>query len=261
LHPSAQHVKPRGPLDPKYVENLATELAAFDDSLVMLGGVGDPVAHPDFCAIVHAMRESNVYGIAVQTTGQMLGDEQIAAIIENRVDVVAFTLDAWTPECYAEINRGGDLARATSAIDRLIKSRVEAKQAAPVIVPSLTKSTLNLHEVDAFFDGWIRKVGCAMLGTFSDYGGNLEDLAVSDMQPPDRAPCRRLTNRCYVTADGSVLACDQDLQAAAPLGHLGEQTLGEIWAGKRRSQLRSDHESGSFKAIEICAGCRQWHCP
>ncbi len=261
LRPSAAHLPNRGPIDPELVGKLAIEMSAYDDSLITLAGHGDPLLHPEFNSIVASIRRANVYGLAIRTTGQTLGEDHIRTLIENNVDVIEFTLDAWTPDVFTKCYERGQLQNATDAIERLIQARRKAQQATPIIVPSMTKSRLNISEMDPFFDGWIRKVGCALIGPYSNFGGQVVDLSVADMRPPQRVPCRRLTNRCFVAADGQVYPCDQDLKGSMSLGHLGQVTMHEVWEGKVHSNLLNSHATGDLAEYPTCARCTEWHRP
>ncbi len=261
LRPSIKHLPKRGPIDPKLAGKVASELATYDDSLITLAGHGDPLLHPEFISILTHVRSANVYGLAVRTTGQTLSDDHINALIENNVDIIEFTLDAWTPGVFANCYDGGKLQNSTDAIEQLIQARRDAKQATPIVVPSMIKSRFNIAEMDPFFDGWIRKVGCAVIGSFSHFGGQIEDQSVADMSPPQRGACRRLTDRCFVASDGNVYPCDQDLSASMPLGHLGQVTMGDIWQGKVHSILRTCHATGKLDEHPTCARCKEWHRP
>jgi radical SAM protein with 4Fe4S-binding SPASM domain len=261
LRPRGSRVPTRGPLNLGLLEKLAAELSTQDDSLVVLGGHGDPVRHPRFGEALAILRRSGLFGLCVYTSGQSLSEEALAALIEHRVDVVAFFVDAWAPETYARLSGGADLEAVRSAIDRVVRARHAARQAQPIIVPLMTKCAENLGELDDFFDGWIRANGCASVIGFSHFGERLGDLGVMDMSPPQRSPCRRIMDRCLVHADGSVVPCDQDYSAFRPLGHLGNQTLRQIWSSDQAVELRANHLLGRHEAERLCRPCSEWHRP
>ena len=261
LRPRGERVPQREPISLELVGRLAQELASEDDTLVVLGGHGDPVLHSQFAEIVATLREAGVFGIAVSTTGQRLADDAIAAMIRHRVDVVTFQVDAWTPELYARLTGGGDLDNARSAIARVEAARQRAGQPEPIIVPQMIKCLENLEELDPFFDGWVRKAGWATVIGYSHYGGRLPDRSAMDMSPPTRVACRRLSRRCVVLADGTVTPCDQDFGADLATGQLGQAKLEQVWSGEAYQRLRASHFDGRFDSCRLCAGCAEWHRP
>jgi radical SAM protein with 4Fe4S-binding SPASM domain len=202
-----------------------------------------------------------VYGLTVYTTGQQLDDSAIAAMVANQMDAVVVHLDAWTQETYARIHGGGELGVAVTAIERLVAAREAAHAPAPLIVPQFTKSKLNVHELDAFYDGWIRRIGAAVVAGHAHYAGTLEELGCIDMTPPARAACRRLSNRLMVLADGSITACDQDVTGGLALGHLATHTLRDVWNGPAALKLRASHAAGAWSNHSPCNRCAEWHRP
>ncbi|UCE61632.1 MAG: NTP transferase domain-containing protein, partial [Phycisphaerales bacterium] len=74
LRPRGSRVPGRGPIDLAIVEKIVSELARFDDALLVLGGFGDPLRHPQFAPVLDVIRstppnEKMIYGLAVRTSG------------------------------------------------------------------------------------------------------------------------------------------------------------------------------------------------
>jgi hypothetical protein len=210
--------------------------------------------------------------VALRTNGIALTDETIEAIVRHHVDVVSVTLDAANPDTYAKVHGSDAFDTVVRNIERLVSAR-EGKPAdgpgrpptvAPLVVAELVKCRETLPEMDVFFDGWIRKVGWAVLVGYNHYGGRLEDRSVVDMTPPHRTACRRIHTRCLVTAAADVLLCDQDFAAESPAsgsGGLGRATLGEIWRGSVFSAARDAHARGAYEDLRLCGRCQEWHRP
>ena len=174
-------------------------------------------------------------------------------MIEHRVDVLEVLIDAWTPELYGRLQcpddpSGADLETVCANLDRLAQTRERHGSAVPLVVPSMTKSRDNVHELDAFHDGWLKRIGAVTIQGFSHFGGTVDDRSVMRMAPPTRVPCRRLRSRCMVLADGSVTVCDQDVRGAHVVGNLGEQSLEACWRGSLLDRVRREHRAGRFGA-------------
>lgn len=261
LRPRGSRVPQRGPIDLDIVAKVSGELGAYDDSLVVLGGFGEPLLHPDFEEVCRILAEAGIYGVAVRTNGLALSDEINQTLMRHRVDVVTVLLDAWSNELYGQLYPGANFQALAQGIDRLSEARVAANQVEPLIAPQITKSRQTVGELDAFFDGWIRKVGCAVIEGFSHYAGQIEDWGVMDMSPPTRRPCRRLRSRCLVLADGRVPLCDQDFQGLTAVGDLASSTLEELWQSQDMRTARQRHDEGDHAALALCEACREWHRP
>src|SRR5262249_9775752 len=152
-------------------------------------------------------RQSEIYGLAVRTGGVDLTDDHIAAMIEHKVDVLEFLLDAWSPETYAKLQSPGDPQAARFdhvlvRIARVEEMRRERSSVFPLILPSFTKCRENVHELDAFYDGWTRRLGAVCINGSSHFARQFEDHSVIRMAPATRTACRRINSRCLVLADG-----------------------------------------------------------
>ncbi len=283
LHPRGERVKKRGPIDPSIVRRVASELAEYDDSLVVLGGFGDPLLHPDLKSVLAALGSKpdrrGFYGIALRTTAAALKEPAMRLLIDYQVDVLEVMLDAWTPSLYATLHSPSnpsraDLTAVLKALDELERLRLESSSVCPLVVPSFTKSRENVNELDEFYDGWMRKLGAVAIHGYSNRAGQLEDRSVINMAPATRTACRRLNTRCVVLADGRVTVCDQDFQGRitlpqvsdpeVPLGKLKDKpasVLSEIWNGTSFQSLRSAHHSERYDVTPLCAACQEWHRP
>lgn len=273
LRPRGSRVQSRGPIDPLIVQNIVEELSRYDDSLVVLGGFGDPLLHPDLISILKRIatvssdqQQKSIYGVCVRTTAVNLTDELIEAMITYRVDVLNVTLDAWSPQLYSQLQSpsnpsAADLHAVLKRLDHVAQMREQKKSVAPVVVTELTKSRDNVMELDDFHDGWLRKMGAVTISGYSHYAEQCEDRRVINMAPPTREGCRRIRSRCVVLADGRVTMCDQDFNGLQAIGQLGEQTLEQIWRGANFEKIRTAHRENQFNVNPLCAACDEWHRP
>lgn len=271
LRPRGAQIEPRGPIDPTIVARIVSEITQYDDALLVLGGFGDPLRHPQFGQIIEAIRKPSAngrvpFGVAVRTTGVDLSDELIESLIINEVDVLDVTLDAWTQGLYGRLHSPHDPARAEldavcKRLDRLAHVRQEHRSSAPIVIAEMTKTRDNVHELDDFHDGWLRQTGAVLISGHSHFAGQCEDLSVIKMAPSPRMPCRRLRSRCVVLADGRVTMCDQDFNGRHAVGTVHETSLESLWTASLLSDLRDAHRRHCFDTNPLCAACNDWHRP
>ncbi|MCC7291495.1 MAG: SPASM domain-containing protein [Phycisphaerales bacterium] len=280
LRPRGARVGSRGPISLALIRTLAETLGKSDDSLVVLGGFGEPLRHPRFAEVLKTLRDGGVYGIAVRTSGVDLTDEAMEAMVTARVDALTVQIDGWTAETWramhgpaapahgstrageASTSEGASLEAVRAGIDRLEQLKQARRCVAPIVVPEMVKARPTVGEMPEFFSGWIRALGTANIVGHTHRAGQLEPLAVMSMAPPRRTPCRRLWTRCMVLADGRVAACDQDFRGLQPIGDLRQMGLDEIWNGQVMTQLRAAHAEGRFGPVNpLCAACDDWHRP
>ena len=269
LRPLGERVGHRGPIEPGLVEQVISEVNRYDDALVVLGGFGDPLRHPQFSTILEAVCRNRgagrgVYGLAVRTTAVDLTDDLIDALVTREVDVLNVTLDAWSAGLYGRLQSPNDpdaakLETVLARLDRLAEVRQSRTSVRPIVVPEMTKARENVHELDDFHDGWLRRIGAVTISGAGHYAGQVEDHGVIRMTPPTRFGCRRIGSRCLVLADGRVAVCDQDFRGRHTVGRIGDQSLAEIWQGEALGHIREAHQNERYDPMPLCLACEEWH--
>lgn len=260
LRPREPEVPPRGPLDLARLERLCNDFGATDDLRVVLGGFGEPTAHPRFADALRALRASGAAALALATHGHF--DAAIDDLLFSLpLDLLLVRLDAATAETYARVHGHAGYAAAIERVERWAQRREAQRTVRPMLCPEFLKTRENVADMEAFYDGWLRRLGVAVIAGPSHFGGRRADLCVTRVTPPRRRACRRIMTRLLVLADGRFVACDQDYGAAQVVGDLATNSLGDVWNGARMRALREDHAAGRWDAHPLCEGCEEWHRP
>ncbi|QOV88980.1 hypothetical protein IPV69_22570 [Humisphaera borealis] len=252
---SAATDRPDLPLD--VARRLIDEMAALDDTRLTLAGVGDPLLHAD---CIEVIRHAAGHGIAVNVETDLLsGDgERIAALAESPADLVSIHLPALAAQTYAQVMGVDAYALALGNVQGLVSRRAALNRGTPLVIPLFTKCRQNLQEMEPWYDQWLRAVGSAVILGPSTFAGLIPDVAVADMSPPLRVPCRRLRERLAVLSDGCFTTCEQDVAGRQVQGRTGDDALSHIWQSKFAA-LRNLHADGRLEELAVCAKCKEWH--
>jgi radical SAM protein with 4Fe4S-binding SPASM domain len=251
----------RGPIELDLIDRLGRELGHFDDSLVVLGGFGEPLLHPQLPEVLGRLRAAGVFGLTLRTNAIALGADAIDAICRHDVDVVTVLLDANSAAEYRCVHNADYFDRVRGNVEALSEARQQRGQAAPLIVPEMIKDTVTVEHMEAFYDEWLGRVGWAVIDGHSTYAGQLPDRSVLNMAPPVRIPCRRIFSRCMIMADGSMVACDRDFKSSYPVGSITSAGLSDLWRSARMQDIRQGHETSSYEHLPLCSACQDWDRP
>jgi radical SAM protein with 4Fe4S-binding SPASM domain len=253
--------QPRGPIDANLIVRRVAELTQHsDDLLVFLGGFGEPSAHPELEKICTGLKNAGVWSLAMQTA-LLFEPDMAGKIVSLPIDILSLLIDVPQRELYQKvmgIDAYEQVRKNTELLIETIKARM---QPTPLISPTMIKTPETMELMDEFFDGWFNRLGWAVVNGFSDYAGQIPDLAVNSMAGPLRKSCRQIYRRMTILADGQVAICDQDFNHRIPVGSIRKQSLLEIWQGPVLRNLRESHLTGNFNATDLCSRCRQWHRP
>jgi spiro-SPASM protein len=247
--------------DLEILSRLASQLAAYDDQLVVLGGHGDPLAHPIFGEACERFRKAGVLGLAVRTPLVNLSDEYLEALFANGVDILQVRLDANSPELYRRVHGTDFFDRVLANIEQVERLRRERLSAQPIVVCSLTRCAATLPEMEEFYDRWIRRNGWAVIEGYNDFCGALPADALLHAGPPVRQPCRRLSSSLALLADGAATLCHQDYRGRLAIGDWREKPLTELWRSDEIIRARRAHAMLKLDSYPCCQKCRDWFRP
>jgi MoaA/NifB/PqqE/SkfB family radical SAM enzyme len=113
---------------------------------VELQGEGEPLMHARFFDMVSACRARNIR-VSIITNGSLLGEEQVARLIEAPVESIHVSLESSDPEEFRAI-RGGKFAKVVSGLRLLMERRNALGKKRPTVGFSVTVLRRTLGAMD-----------------------------------------------------------------------------------------------------------------
>lgn len=250
----------RGMLEAGQWTNWWKQQRLLDDVTVTVGGDGDPLLYEGLVEVLKAARAAGARSLHVQTD-LLEGTERLTAAIEaGVVDVISVQFYGDSAETYRHVGGLDGYGRLLGNLEAL--ARRLSGRGVPLVIPRLLKVRQTIPEMENFFDQWILRSGWAVIDGPTDRAGSVPMTAVADMAPPKRRACRRIAaseGRLLLRANGTAVACDQDIHDRLALGHIAAARLDELWSGEAMARLRRLHGEGKWSDLAPCATCREWH--
>jgi MoaA/NifB/PqqE/SkfB family radical SAM enzyme len=247
----------RDPITLELAERIFRELAVAEDVRVNLAGVGDPLLHDHFTEIVSIARKAGVNTIHVETDLPSINDETIERLVDDSIDLISIHLPAVSQTLYSEIMGVDDYVGVLDRLKQLVVWRQKKNRGTPLIVPTFIKLEQNIAEMEAWYDQWLKALGCAVLRG----PGNCDaEGSLLDMSPPKRGGCRRIASRLTILSNGKATTCEQDALGRQIVGDVSESSIHDIWQD-RMKPIRDAHDEKRWHSLPVCNGCREWHRP
>lgn len=240
----------RTPMTLRRAERILSQLSESGDAVVTLGGVGDPLRHPDFDAIIRLAKESGVRGVHVRTE-LLEGPEVIQRLIDSPVDVVTVDVQGVGPQTYRSLMGVDRFNELLARFGQLLAGRRHVSGAAgrdaimlPWVCPRLQRRVESHEDVDPFFEHWSRMLGTALIDgpiPFDPTPERPSDPLASAKVPP-RVAYRELHRRMTIYSDGSVPVSELDLHGERCIGSVDKAPILDLWRSlvQRRRQLRRE---------------------
>ena len=224
-------------------------------------GEGEPLIHPGgYDMLDYAVRNSGVF-VTLTTNGTIMNEKRTQKLIESGIHMVDISIDAFTPETYAKIRRGGDLNVTRANILSLIRWVKESRAKTKVVV-SFIEQPENLSEAAQFERFWTEEgADSVVLRRLHSGAGavvKIADIKRKAAQNIKRYPCLYPWERILLNARGFLAFCPQDWINGSAVVQYRDTTIRDTWRGEFYRKLRAAHLSNDFAGHTFCGQCPDW---
>lgn len=228
----------RQPMTIQRAERLFDQFDPGTGMVVTFAGIGDPMVHPDFDAIIRSARDAGAHAIHLRTE-LLASREDLDRLLRCGVDVISVDLHADSPKTY----------RAMMGIDRYheVVDNIEyllcRRERRPLIVPRLQRCLATLEEVESFHDRWLKRLGSVCIEGIPTWNDTARDESTGFLHTrlPDRLLVKENMSRMFVHSDGGVPIRESDLHGSDCICSIDDVNLSKAWrvlVDHRRAILR-----------------------
>ncbi len=215
---------------------------------------GEPLLYPKILEVLERLKLNHEHEVYLSTNAHKLNAEIAESILENRIDIVNFSIGAATEEFYSRV-RGKGFAHVMKNILKFLDlaDRYKHKPLIKVQIINLPELSGMSDEIILFTDFW------------SNYNVKIEvwDKLTWGIYDTSKAanyryPCYSLWNSFEINSDGTVSACCIDWKHELLTGDINADSIKNIWQSESLNNLRKTHVADNGESIEQCAGCNYW---
>lgn len=223
---------------------------------------GEPLTHPQiYDMLEYAKRRSNTL-VTLTTNGKLMGEPRIERLLTAGVDVIDISLDAFTPETYAQVRVGGFLPATRANVLKLIE-RIRVTGASTKVVVSYVEQPLNQHETADFERFWKAEgAHYVVVRRLHSCSGAKADLAAErrdeNAAAGARRPCLYPWERVVLNARGDLAFCPSDWVHGSFIADYRTTTIKEVWQGEFYRKLRAAHLNNDYSCHGFCGQCPDW---
>ncbi len=220
---------------------------------ICFGGSGEPLMHSKFYEILSmAGSDPLVESIIVETNG-LYADANYRTHLMNDggkiktiVNMNGMNTDTYARlhgmDCFEQVHKN-ILGLSEAAVGRVFIQIMKINETEPFL--------------DTYYDYWEKLKIPIILQKQNTFLGRIEDRRYSDLSPLDRIPCWHLQRDLYITAEGNVAFCKQDVDGTGSWAVLPSATLQEVWE-KKKAAFINDYRK-QYPADPDCASCDEWY--
>ncbi len=113
---------------------------------VFLGGIGEPLFHPEIVPMIRALKALDVR-VEMITNGTLLNAETSKALIAAGLDMLWVSLDGARPESYADVRLGAELPQVLENLKRFTDLRPPAHRPLPQLGIAFVAMKGNINDL------------------------------------------------------------------------------------------------------------------
>ena len=241
------------PYNPKEVSENGFYFSIVSRCLI-LHGYGEPFLDKFLIKRLKKCNEKKIPTYFSCTPATMTVDKAVAAM-ENGLSVLKFSLDAMDDESIKKIRgRKADYDDSIKKIKEIIKIK-EKRKFKTILVPCMISFKNDEREKELhrnFLEFWKPYDVFAYVKSQDNRWLFEQDKKLKNNSHYAKQYCEYPWTSLTVMADGNVVPCTQISNNEIVLGNINENSLEEIWNGKKYDEFRKMHVTGEFPKEHKC---------
>lgn len=237
-------------------KKIIDEGAAKGLKAINLNNFGESLYNKDIIKMISYANSNGVLDIMLHTNGTYMNEDLMKELINSGLTKIIFSVDSISKDIYEKIRVNAKFEDTVNNIKKFYNIRKKLNKKLPTIRISMVRMKENNHEAKNFSSFWGEYADEI---SYTDYrnqdGLDKEDRYVNYKKENKSYACPALWQRLTVNATGEVTACCRDAGKRLTLGKLSQESLTDIWEGKKLNDSRILHENKRANEIDACNGC------
>jgi radical SAM protein with 4Fe4S-binding SPASM domain len=196
--------------------------------------------------------------VGVITNGSIFTEEISKRLLEAKVDMIEFSVDAADPETYSKVRKGLNWDILLENVKRMVALRNQLERPTKIIASGVNQVDVNIEEVAKFWELIVDNFQKRKYLTWGITDPSKSADPTPYLPPEELIPCPFIFERLNIDSRGKVMVCGFDIAAKTDMGNVHEKSLKEIWHGKGFEYYRQKHLARRGQEIDLCKDCPDW---
>lgn len=228
--------------------------------MICLNSDGEPLLDKRIPYRIKRLKEIGIKHVNISTNAQLLTREKIGELLESGLDDIRISIDGFTRQTYEKVRQGLDYESVMENTLNLIQMRNSTGSRMKIRV-RMVELEENAGEREEWLNFWKSKVSDidkVQLMPMHSWSGKIMDEERQKIEYYADKPCISVFSSFTINYNGEVQLCDSDIEQKVIMGNIAEETIQDIWQGRRFEQIREWHAGAQRNMVPICQGCDHW---
>jgi len=217
---------------------------------IKLNYLGEPFSHKDLIWQVQYAKNKGVIDVMINTNASLLTKKMSKSILNSGIDGVFVSFDAIDPEDYESQRVGTSLGLVIDNIFEFTKQRKKIRPSCQIRLSMVMYEDPKwLRQFEAMEVMWEKHVDALGYGYYTDRD---QDTIYPEVEG---FHCAQPFQRMFLKVNGNVTICCIDDKDEVVTGNWREESLYNIWNGKKYKKIRKKHANGQYYDMKMCQKC------
>jgi hypothetical protein len=197
--------------------------------------------------VIRSIKEDPTARAELNTNGNALTEKKALELLKAGIDLVRFSIDAFSPETFARCRVGLSYERVVNNVNRFID--IARQHHRPVTIEvRMIDMDINKTEQHDFIQYWSERADRALIVPLYNWPW---DEGVEMV----RKPCIKMREEMFFYTDGRAVLCCWDIAGRAVIGDVTTDHVLDIWNGSTRRTYAEYLAKGEREKIALCSRC------
>lgn len=241
----------KGVMNEKLFRKIVIEAKELRIRRFTLSGIGEPLIDLNFInRIVYIKSQIKNSKVSFFTNASLLNKEKANQLVKSGIDEIIISFNGYK-NSYEKV-MGLNFNRAVNNIKYFLKIRPKNLHV-HLSCMYVNENARDIKKINELWGKYVDLIAIKMPENWA--GGKKVQTPFSLPYPSKKWPCKGLFDSFNINWDGEVVICCRDFNAQLVLGDINEQSIQEIWSGKKFQEIRLKHLEGKINEIPICRHC------
>lgn len=210
---------------------------------------GESLLHKKFIECIRYAKEKGIKEVSFLTNGSKLDEAFFKEILSAGADWITVSIDG-LDDTYNNIRKPLKFDDLLSKLKKIKEIKQQLGIHRPVIKVQGIWPAIK-EDPDKYYNTFVDVVDYVAFNPLIEFTRKSEDKVYMD-----DFLCPQIYQRLIVAADGQALMCANDEDNLHVIGNANEETIHEIWHGKKLNEVREIHkQKQGFLQLQVCREC------
>ena len=225
---------------------------------------GEPLLHKGLEEMIKYANEKGILEVIIHTNAVGLSEKRSKSLLDAGVHRLAISFDSPEKESYEKLRVGANFEKTLRNIKRFVEIRNKQNKQLPTVRVQMVDQGDNIHLREKFDEMFGSIADSVSHVPYIDYNGGPSsyvdektidgsNMSIGKKKLKENFSCSYLWQRRIIEWDGVVYPCFYGFDMK--MGSLKENTIKEIWHGKKMTELRQLHSTGNYNKCGDCNKC------